>query len=345
MMQTEVWIVGNISTNQQYCPQLQVVAEWLKRDEVIAFPTETVYGLGANALSTKAIKKIYQAKGRPSDNPLIVHISSVDMLDNLVREIPKTAEKLMKVFWPGPLTIIFPRKKSVPDCVAGGLDTVGVRMPDHCIARALIQEAGVPIAAPSANLSGKPSPTTVKHVIEDLNGRIPIIVDGGNTEVGVESTVIDCSVDIPVILRPGQITKEAIEAVLNMSVDCSEDEEPSSQTKPKAPGMKYRHYAPKSPVKLVDNQLDVLQQEIQKQKVQGKRVGILSTEEICKEIEDGTYKFSLGQAHDLSAISKKLYEGLRSFDDEQVDIILATIVEEKGIGKAIMNRLRKASEG
>lgn len=342
MIQTEVWIVEKLPTNQQNYPQLQAAATQIQKDEVVAFPTETVYGLGANALSPKAVEKIYQAKGRPSDNPLIVHISSVDMLDDLVREIPKTAEKLMKVFWPGPLTIIFPRKEGVPDCVTGGLDTVGVRMPDHQIALALIEAAGVPIAAPSANLSGKPSPTTVKHVIEDLNGRIPAIVDGGNTEVGVESTVIDCSVNIPTILRPGQITKEAIETVLNMSIDCADSDK---KNVPKAPGMKYRHYAPKAPVKLIAHQIEILQQEIEKQKQRGNRVGVLSTEDICQEIQEADCIFSLGQANDLSTISRKLYEGLRSFDDYKVDMILATVIEEKGVGQAIMNRLKKASEG
>ena len=344
MKNTEVWIVENLSTNQQIYPQLEAPAMWICQDQVVAFPTETVYGLGANALSPKAIEKIYQAKGRPSDNPLIVHISSVDMLKDLVAEVPDSAKKLIEMFWPGPLTIIFPKKEGVPDCVTGGLSTVGIRMPSHPVALAFIDIAGVPIAAPSANLSGKPSPTKVRHVIEDMNGRIPAIIDGGETEIGIESTVIDCSTAVPVILRPGSITKLAIETVLCTEVLQPENDKPSQKQVPRAPGMKYRHYAPKAPLILVNQDLSILQKEVDIQKSLGKRVGVLTTEELSQSVQGVDRVYSLGDATALEMVSHRLYDGLRNFDDYQMDVIVATRVCESGVGQAIMNRLQKASE-
>ena len=344
MKQTEVRIVEKLSTNQQTYPQLERAAALIQEGEVVAFPTETVYGLGANALSAKAVRKIYRAKGRPSDNPLIVHISSVDMLGTLVDAIPKSAQKLMDVFWPGPLTIVFPKQANVPDCVTGGLRTVGIRMPNHPIALDLIRQAKVPIAAPSANISGRPSPTTVRHVIEDMNERIPLIIDGGDTQVGLESTVIDCSRSVPIILRPGKITKEEIEAILGQTIHEVMDHSGSDILAPCAPGMKYRHYVPQAEVKLVAHSEKLVQEAIWQQKKAGKSVGVLSTNEICQTVQAADRVFSLGAAGDLTMCSQRLYDGLRNFDDYRIDVILVTTVEETGVGKAIMNRLAKASE-
>lgn len=218
---------------------------------MVAFPTETVYGLGANALSDEAVNKIYEAKGRPSDNPLIVHISKMEDVDKYVEEIPEQAKKLMNAFWPGPLTVILKVKQGIlSNKVTAGLPTVGIRMPNHPVALALIEASGLPIAAPSANLSGKPSPTKFQHVYKDLNGKISGIVDGGETGVGVESTVIDCTEPIPVILRPGGTTREEIEGIIgSVGMDRQVKEEVE---KPKSPGMKYTHYAPAAPMYLVD---------------------------------------------------------------------------------------------
>ena len=225
-MHTNMWIVDNVVERKKYYPQLQEAAKLLRENEAVDFPTETVYGLGANAMDDEAIAKIFEAKGRPSDNPLIVHIGTKSQLDGIVKEIPPVAEKLMAHFWPGPLTIILPRKEGISEKVTAGLNTVGVRMPDHPIALALIEEANVPVAAPSANRSGRPSPTLASHVYEDLNGKIAGIVDGGATGVGVESTVIDCTSTVPTILRPGGITKEQLEAVIGtVSLDPALKEE------------------------------------------------------------------------------------------------------------------------
>ncbi|MGV3463815.1 MAG: L-threonylcarbamoyladenylate synthase, partial [Heyndrickxia sp.] len=258
-MKTLEWNVDSNVDNLKSNPQVVEAANLLKQNEVVAFPTETVYGLGANAISDEAITKVYEAKGRPSDNPLIVHIADFSQLYNLVLEIPKTAEKLMEKFWPGPLTIIFKVKsKAVSKKVTAGLNTVGIRMPDHPLALALIKAANLPIAAPSANSSGKPSPTTAGHVRDDLNGRISGILDGGETGIGVESTVVDCTGEVPIILRPGGVTKEAMENEIgNVEIDPALHENLNS--KPKAPGMKYTHYAPNAPVYLVDGKPEFIQ--------------------------------------------------------------------------------------
>lgn len=345
MGNTEVWIVENLSTKKQFYPQLEEPARWIREDHVVAFPTETVYGLGANALSAKAVEKIYTAKGRPSDNPLIVHISSVDMLEGLVAEIPLTAKKLMDAFWPGPLTIIFPKKEQVPHCVTGGLSTVGVRMPAHSVALGFIEAAGVPVAAPSANISGRPSPTQIRHVIEDMNGRIPAIIDGGETILGIESTVIDCSVDTPIILRPGHITQVDIESVLGGEVlQATNKKSDAVQGNPRAPGMKYRHYAPKAPLVLVEPDLMALQAEVNRHRKQNKRVGVLTTDLLCRQVEGAYRVYALGYEGELEVVGHRLYDGLRDFDDYQMDVIIATKFTTEGVGQAIMNRLYKASE-
>lgn len=321
-------------------PQLQEAAKLLRENEAVAFPTETVYGLGANAMDDEAIAKIFEAKGRPSDNPLIVHIGTKSQLDGIVKEIPPVAEKLMAHFWPGPLTIILPRKEGISERVAAGLNTVGVRMPDHPVALALIEEANVPVAAPSANRSGRPSPTLASHVYEDLNGKIAGIVDGGATGVGVESTVIDCTSTVPTILRPGGITKEQLEAVIGtVSLDPALKDE---KEKPKSPGMKYTHYAPKAPLSIVEGSREFIQQLVDEKKEEGFKVGVLTTEEY-QHVYNADVILSCGVRSDLASVATKLYDVLRTFDASEVDVIFSESFPNEGIGNAIMNRLTKAA--
>ncbi len=269
-MQTIHWNINNQQSNQVI---FQEAAKLLRSGECVAFPTETVYGLGADATNQAAVQKIYEAKGRPSDNPLIVHIARREQMDPFVASYPVKAIQLMEKFWPGPLTVILPLKKdSLATNVSAGLSTVGVRMPEHPVSLALIDAANIPVAAPSANRSGKPSPTTASHVIEDLDGKIAGIIDGGATGVGLESTVIDCSLDIPVILRPGGVTKEQIEQIIG-PVDIATNNTKETE-KPKAPGMKYTHYAPKAPVYLIEGSIQFWQSEINKAEAANKKLGI-----------------------------------------------------------------------
>lgn len=335
-----MWVVDNVVEIKKDYPQLQEAARLLRENEAIAFPTETVYGLGANAMNDEAIAKIFEAKGRPSDNPLIVHIGAKSQLGEIVREITPVAEELMKHFWPGPLTIILPKKDGISEKVTAGLDTVGVRMPDHPVALALIEEANVPVAAPSANRSGRPSPTLASHVYEDLNGKIAGIVDGGATGVGVESTVIDCTSDVPTILRPGGITKEQLEDVIGtVSLDPALKDE---KEKPKAPGMKYTHYAPKAPLSIVEGSRDFIQQLVDKKKSEGYAVGVLTTEE-NQHVYKADVVLSCGMRSDLASVATKLYDVLRTFDASKVDMIFSESFPNEGIGNAIMNRLTKAA--
>ncbi|SDZ41502.1 L-threonylcarbamoyladenylate synthase [Bacillus sp. 166amftsu] len=339
-MHTNMWVVDNVVEIKKDYPQLQEAARLLRKNEAIAFPTETVYGLGANAMNDEAIAKIFEAKGRPSDNPLIVHIGAKSQLGEIVREITPVAEELMKHFWPGPLTIILPKKDGISEKVTAGLDTVGVRMPDHPVALALIEEANVPVAAPSANRSGRPSPTLASHVYEDLNGKIAGIVDGGATGVGVESTVIDCTSDVPTILRPGGITKEQLEDVIGtVSLDPALKDE---KEKPKAPGMKYTHYAPKAPLSIVEGSRDFIQQLVDKKKSEGYAVGVLTTEE-NQHVYKADVVLSCGMRSDLASVATKLYDVLRTFDASKVDMIFSESFPNEGIGNAIMNRLTKAA--
>ncbi|WP_414635253.1 L-threonylcarbamoyladenylate synthase [Bacillus sp. NTK074B] len=335
------WIVeSDVDKNKSY-PQIVDAAEILQQNEVVAFPTETVYGLGANATSDGAVEKIFKAKGRPSDNPLIVHISNKEQLEGLVAEVPADAAKLIDAYWPGPLTIIFKKKEGVfSGKVTAGLDSVGIRMPDHPVALSIIEAAGLPIAAPSANRSGKPSPTTAQHVIDDLEGRIAGVVDGGETGVGVESTVVDCTGSVPVILRPGGVTKEQLEEVVGkVEVDPSLKE---GKGAPKSPGMKYTHYAPDAPVYLVDGTREDVQRFVDEKKEEGKKVGILTTEEYV-----GVYQadliLSAGRRDNLNTVAQHLYDTLRAFNRSDVDIIFAEMFPEEGVGLAIMNRLQKAA--
>ncbi|RKD23050.1 threonylcarbamoyl-AMP synthase [Ammoniphilus oxalaticus] len=357
--QTKVWHVDNVVEEQKYYPQLDEASALLRAGEAIAFPTETVYGLGANALSSAAVKRIFEAKGRPSDNPLIVHIADQQAVHQLVRSIPEKAQRLMDAFWPGPLTLIFPKKEGIAAEVTAGLDSVGIRMPDHPLALALIRATGLPLAAPSANRSGRPSPTTAAHVEEDLQGKIAGIVDGGATGVGVESTVLDVTLDPPMILRPGGVTKEALERVVGkVAVDPAVTMQADEQ--PRAPGMKYQHYAPQAEMWTVDAPSVEAQTALIRERIgQARRslgdesqegshrelkIGVLATTETQAEYAGiADYVAVCGSRHDLASVARGLYDALRSFDQQQVEFILAESFPTTGVGAAIMNRLNKAA--
>jgi len=314
---------------------IEQAAELLKEGYPIAFVTETVYGLGADATNEQAVAKIFEAKGRPSDNPLIVHIASVDQVDALVKEIPVKAKSLMDVFWPGPLTIIFPKSDLVASNVTAGLDSVGIRMPSHPIAKALLEKVNLPIAAPSANTSGKPSPTTAYHVYDDLNGKILGIVDGGPVDKGIESTVIDCTLEPPVILRPGSITKEMIEEVIGPVLVSSTLEDNT----PKAPGMKYRHYAPKANLILIDGDESKFIEVVSKDLEDNKKVGIL----VPTTYHQVQASVKLAYREDVEFFARNLYLFLREFDRYDLDVIYVKYINGDGLAKSIMNRLLKAS--
>lgn len=341
MINTKIFRINSESIDKQ---KLLEAAKILQSGGVVAFPTETVYGLGGNALDEKAVEKIFTAKGRPSDNPLIVHLSKFEDINKLCDDIPAVTKILADRFWPGPLTMIVPRSLQVPDIVTAGLDTVAIRIPSHPIANTLIELAGLPIAAPSANLSGKPSPTNEEHVIEDLMGRVDAIVCGGYTKVGVESTVLDITSNPPMILRPGGVTKEEIEEVIGqVSIDPSLKNEVIT---PKSPGMKYTHYAPRADVLIVKGELKEMINKIntlaEEREEQGLRVGIMATDETINQYSKGEI-ISVGSRRDLKTVATNLFKVLREFDKRQVDIILSEGFEEVGIGQAIMNRLTKAA--
>jgi L-threonylcarbamoyladenylate synthase len=340
-MNTKVWKVDKYVDNLENNPQVVDAANFLRDNEVVALPTETVYGLGGNAESDLAVGKIFAAKGRPSDNPLIIHIAEKKQLSTFVTEVPDKAEVLMDAFWPGPLTIIFKKKKGVlAETATAGLSTVAVRMPDHPVALALLKSCGLPIAAPSANSSGKPSPTKAQHVMDDLNGKIAGVIDGGATGIGVESTVIDCTEAIPVILRPGGVTKEQLEAVLGeVRVDAALTDEAA---RPKAPGMKYQHYAPNAPLFMVSGTTKFLQRLIEEKRMEGLRVGVLTTEEQA-DVYEADVALACGKRADLETVAAALYDTLRRFNLEKVDVIYSEIFPNEGVGNAIMNRLQKAA--
>lgn len=312
----------------------------LKSAQVVAFPTETVYGLGAIATDESAVKKIFEAKGRPSDNPLIVHVGTAEEVINYVEVITEVAKQCMETFWPGPLTLIMKVKQGVlASNVTAGLETVGVRMPDHPVALELLQRLQMPVAAPSANKSGKPSPTKAEHVAEDLANRIPLIVDGGSTGIGLESTVLDTTVTPPIILRPGGITKEMLENVIGPVIEPNVSEHKLEST-PKSPGMKYTHYAPNAPVYLIkeNEQMTTI---VNRLKAEGHKIALLAPHKY--ESLDVDYFLSFGDGHDLQEIGAKLYDHLRQCDKTDATIILATVTTEAGVGSAIMNRLQKAA--
>ena len=320
-------------------------AEWLRAGELVAFPTETVYGLGANALDDSACAKIFEVKGRPQDNPLIVHVCNHAMANSLVEGWTPAAELCIQHFWPGPLTLVLPKTALVSDVVTAGLPNVAIRMPSHPVALQLIEATGLPIAAPSANLSGKPSPTNGSHVWRDLKGKIPLILDAGACAVGVESTVLDVSGGIPTILRPGGISKEQLEAVLGeILVD-----KPSEYQVPKAPGMKYRHYAPRGEMILMigstERVVQRMGQEIHRGHARLKKVGVLCTLESAPFLHNRLpdLLFVLGSKDRPEEVASNLFEGLRLCDERGMDLILAEGIKEGGLGTAIMNRLQKAA--
>lgn len=329
---------------------IEAAGELLRAGGLVAFPTETVYGLGANGLEASACAGIYQVKGRPSDNPLILHAADRSMVEMAARVVTPLAEKLLAAFAPGPITLILPKRPEVPESVTGGFDTVGVRLPDNDVARALIRAAGVPVAAPSANLSGRPSPTTAAAVAADLSGRVPLILDGGSCRFGLESTIVDCTGDRAVILRPGAITRDMIAAAVG-----SADLDPALSTPnapPRAPGMKYVHYAPKVPLSVIMGEkarlVAAFRREVEKRQAAGKAVGLVVSEEIAAALEDivpPPLTAIYGAQGDLFAMAAHLYEALRYFDDKAVDVLLSEGVVPEGLGLAIMNRLQKASGG
>ena len=325
---------------------LQEAGNIIKNGGLVAFPTETVYGLGGDALNKESSRKIYAAKGRPSDNPLIVHICSMEALQPIVEEVPEEVERLAEAFWPGPLTIIMKKSKLVPVETTGGLDTVAVRMPSHPVALKFIEYAGGYVAAPSANVSGRPSPTKAKYVIEDMNGRIEMILDGDGIDIGLESTIVDMTSDVPMILRPGYITKDMLEKVLGEVTTDPTILDSSCKDAPKAPGMRYRHYAPKASLTIVEGSEDktvaTINEYIREAHAKGQRVGVIATEETSDDYLGDSVK-SVGKRRDEEAIARTLYTILREFDDEDVDVIYSESFAECNMGQAIMNRLLKAA--
>ena len=341
-------IVLKVDSQQPDIEKVQVAASIIRKGGLVAFPTETVYGLGADALNPKAVLALFKAKKRPLDNPPIVHVENIRDVHTLAEQVPPKADQLMKAFWPGPLTLVFKRSKTVPDVTVAGLETIAVRMPQHPVALALIRESRCPIAAPSANLAGKPSPTSAEHVFDDLNGRIDAILDGGPTRIGVESTVLDLSVDPALVLRPGGTPFEALQKVLgNVQLHpfvAAEKELPIE--KPQSPGMKHRHYAPKAQLIVVEGAVSpvmaTIKSLISAYWLQDKRVGVLATAETAWAYEADVVK-SLGSRRKVEVMAANLFRLLREFDEENVDVIIAESVSTEGLGLAVMNRLRKAS--
>ena len=343
-METRIEKIDRYQLDEQVLKQ---AGEILKQGGLVAFPTETVYGLGANALNEDAAKKTYAAKGRPSDNPLIVHIADVEDLPIVARNISDKAKQIIEQFWPGPLTLVFEKQYIVPFGTTGGLSTVAVRMPTDEIARAVIRAGGGYISAPSANTSGRPSPTSAEHVADDLNGKIDMIIDGGNVDIGVESSILDMTVEPPMILRPGAITKEMLEEVIGeVAVDQAILRDDSEEA-PKAPGMKYRHYAPKAQLMIVEGETEeavkAIRQIAYEQTRLGYKVGIIATNETMDAYTTGVVK-NIGTRSNENTIAKNLYKVLREFDeDEEMDYIYSESFEGDGISGAVMNRLEKAA--
>ncbi|MBQ9142353.1 MAG: threonylcarbamoyl-AMP synthase [Lachnospiraceae bacterium] len=325
---------------------LQQAGQVLKQGGLVAFPTETVYGLGGDALNPDSSRKIYAAKGRPSDNPLIVHIADMEALEAIVTEITQEAKLIAETFWPGPLTMILPKSDKVPLETTGGLQTVAVRMPSHPVAQKLIRYGGGYVAAPSANTSGKPSPTVAKYVIEDMCGKIDMIIDGGEVGIGLESTIIDLTVTPPQILRPGYVTEAMLSEVLGqVDIDKTILDNACGQA-PKAPGMKYRHYAPKGELTIVTGESKQVTEYINEQTVElqklGHKVGIIGSDEALADYHADVVK-SVGSRKDEESIARNLYRILREFDDEAVEVIFSEGFDKAGMGQAIMNRLLKAA--
>ena len=321
---------------------LQKARDIILAGGLVAFPTETVYGLGANALDAEAVKGIFIAKGRPSDNPLIVHVGEKSQIPALVREIPAGADKLMDAFMPGPITIVMPKQPCIPDCVTGGIDTVGIRLPEHPGARAFLRACGVPIAAPSANTSGKPSPTTAAHVFEDMNGKIPLILDGGPCTGGVESTVISLCGEKPLLLRPGLVSHEMLESVLGEVRIHPAVLENGKVDHAASPGMKYKHYSPKARVLIVDAPAKDAAKLYDLAKRLGRKPVLFWREEELSAFGDRASRPLL--SHDDSAeAAQKLFALLRQADEENFDTVLITAVTKAGAGLSVMNRMLRAA--
>jgi L-threonylcarbamoyladenylate synthase len=340
--------VLKVDSEEPDVEKIHVAADFIKRGGLVAFPTETVYGLGANALNAEAVLALFEAKKRPLDNPPIVHVCDVKDVCRLAETVPSQAEALMERFWPGPLTLIFKRSDVVPDVTVAGLDTIAVRMPRHNVALALIRESDCPIAAPSANLAGRPSPTSAEHVLDDLGGRIDAVLDAGPTVVGVESTVLDLTVDPPQVLRPGGTTFEVLREVLgrvelNPAVTA---EKALRMEKVRSPGLRHKHYAPDAEVVVVEGEADAVVAKVDElvklYREDGRRVGVLATDETVSRYSADVVK-SLGSRGDLAVVARNLFRLLREFDVEGVDVIVAEGVPAEGLGLAVMNRLRKAS--
>ena len=325
---------------------IEKAGQILRAGGLVAFPTETVYGLGGDALNPESSRKIYAAKGRPSDNPLIVHICRMEDLAPIVRDIPDEALRLAEACWPGPLTMIFHKSDLVPPETTGGLDTVAVRFPSNRIAMALIAAAGGYIAAPSANRSGRPSPTLARYCREDLDGRVEMIIDGGPVGIGLESTIIDLTEGQPVILRPGYVTQERLEQILGRVETDRAIIEPDSGTAPKAPGMKYRHYAPKGSLTIVEGGREAVIAYINARtrecREKGIRTGVICTDETCRCYTADSVK-SAGARTSGETIASRLFRILREFDDEEIQVMFSESFGEGGLGQAIMNRLMKAA--
>ena len=321
--------------------QISAAADILRQGGLVGIPTETVYGLGANALDAEAVNKIFEAKGRPQDNPLIIHIPGPQWLPRYCEDVPPLAYTLARKFWPGPLTMILKRKPIVPDATTAGLDTVGVRCPDHQVTLSIIREAGVPVAAPSANTSGRPSCTTAADVMEDMEGKIDAVVDGGPCQVGVESTIVDLTCDPPRLLRPGGMPLEALEEVVGpLTVDKAVTEPLKDGEQPKAPGMKYRHYAPKAPVTVVTGPAEASARTIEQLAKPGD--GVICFDEFADRFDRQTVE-CLGPSRDKRIQAQRVFDALRAFDSKDVQQIYAQCPDSQGLGLAIGNRLKKAA--
>lgn len=344
-LQTRIETISNIKEASTIFAE---AGEIIREGGLVAFPTETVYGLGANGLDADACAKIYEAKGRPSDNPLILHVADRAMIDRAAT-VTEMAERVLAAFAPGPVTVVLPKRGVVPARVTGGLATVGIRMPDNDVARALIRAADVPIAAPSANRSGRPSPTTAAAVFADMDGKIPLILDDGPCRFGVESTIVDCTGERAEILRPGAITREMLAEVLGELAPPPILREGEA---PRAPGMKYTHYAPLAPLTLISAPREKLREAfsvaVSEAKENGKRPGVIVSRELSERLSTllPSERIAVyGGEYDLSAMAANLYESLRYFDNADADVLFAETVEEEGLGVAIMNRLKKAAGG
>ena len=348
-METKIVAIDKLDSPECVEEKLTCAGIVIRQGGLVAFPTETVYGLGGDALNPESAKKIYAAKGRPSDNPLIIHIADMAHLDRIVQEIPEKARRLAEAFWPGPLTMIFRKAAVVPHQTTGGLDTVAVRMPAHPLALLFIKEAGGYVAAPSANLSGKPSPTQAKYVIQDMDGRIDMILDadeGADGAIGIESTIVDMTGEVPVILRPGYITQKMLTDIIGKTDTDVTIMDSNSKLPPKAPGMKYRHYAPKGELVIVEGEPQKVIGYINEQTAfhaeKGEKTGVIGTSERIRQYRADSIK-DVGKRDDMLSVAKRLYTFLREFDDENVAYIYSEAFTSEGVGQAVMNRLLKAA--